>query len=236
MYPTIIIFGTAVSTYRLACIAACLCIPAVIVLRRARFGLGAWQTAALCAAVILAGFIGCNTLYWLENPDVLSRTGWRFSGFSFFGCLLFAPPVTVLLARFFRIPAGNATDLLADGLPPFLGIVRIGCFLGGCCGGIPHLADNGRIFILPVQLIECGFDFLIFALILLLEKKHIFDSFRLPVFFVLYAPIRFALEFLRETDKNVLGLSLAQVYSIVIFAVGAVCLICKVTKDRSLRK
>ncbi|MCQ2385748.1 MAG: prolipoprotein diacylglyceryl transferase, partial [Clostridia bacterium] len=205
---------------------------AIIIIRRKRFGMNVRQALAFCVAVIIAGFIGCHTLYLLENTDVLLRDGWHFRGVSFFGCLLFAPAITVLLARLFGISAGNATDLLADGLPPFLGTVRIGCYCTGCCGGIPHLLEDGRIYVPPVQLIESGFDFLIFGIILILEKMHIFDRFRLPVFFVLYAPMRFVLEYYRRTGKDILGFSLAQIYSIVIFAVGAVLLIGNSTKNR----
>lgn len=232
MHPTVHLFGVSVSAYMLACVAACLMIPAIIIIRRKRFGMKLWQALAFCVAVIIAGFLGCHALYLLENIDVLLRDGWRFRGVSFFGCLLFSPSITVLLARIFKIPVGNATDLLADGLPPFLGTVRIGCYFAGCCGGIPRLLENGRIFVPPVQLVECGFDFLIFGVILILEKKRIFDNFRLPVFFVLYAPVRFVLEFFRRTEKNILGLSLAQIYSVAIFVLGAALLIYKVTKDR----
>ena len=141
-------------------------------------------------------------------------------------------PGTVPAARLLKIPAGSSADLLADIWPPFLGIGRIGCYLAGCCGGIPRLLENGRIFILPVQLIESGFDFLIFAVILLLERKHIFDNFRLPVYFMLYAPVRFILEFYRKTEKNIFGFSFAQIYSVVIFAVGAAFLLYQIRKTK----
>lgn len=225
MCPYIHLFGKTFSAYNTICAAACLAIPAAILPRGKRFGLRAWQTLALCAAALLAGFAGCRFLFLLENYRFLAETGWHARGVSFFGCLLFAPPILLLLARFLKIAAGTATDLLAFGLPPFLGIVRIGCYCGGCCGGIPRLLANGRIFVLPTQLIECGFDFLIFAAIAVLEKKRLFDGFRLPVFFVLYAPVRFALEFFRDTEKNIGGLSLAQLYAAAIFLLGTALLL-----------
>lgn len=234
MYPYIHVFGTAVSTYTLACIAACLCIPVLAFLRRKRYGMNVRQAAALFVIGIVSGYIGCHALFLLENPHVLTDGSWSFKGVSFFGCLLFTPAITVSAARLFKIPAGSSADLLADICPIFLGIGRIGCYLTGCCGGIPRLLENGRIFILPVQLIESGFDFLIFAVILLLEKKHLFDNFRLPVYFLLYAPVRFVLEFYRRTEKNIFGFSVAQIYSVVIFAVGAVLLLCQMQKAKKV--
>lgn len=232
MYPYVHIFGAEISTYTLACIAACLCIPALVFARRKHFLLNVGQAAALFIIIVAAGYIGCHALFLLENPGALERDGWNFRGVSFFGCLLFAPAITVLLGRIFKIPAGTSADLLADIWPPFLGIGRIGCYLTGCCGGIPRLLENGRIFVLPVQLIESGFDFLIFAVIMILEKKHIFDNFRLPVYFMLYAPVRFVLEFLRKTEKNIFGFSFAQIYSVAIFIVGAAFLLYQMRKTK----
>jgi phosphatidylglycerol:prolipoprotein diacylglycerol transferase len=55
--------------------------------------------------------------------------------FRLFGLLLFAAPLTFAYARLAGISARNLVDLLALPAVAWLVVLRIGCFLAGCCWG-----------------------------------------------------------------------------------------------------
>ncbi len=216
---------TVIYTYRVMCVLASLSIPLVILFRRKYYGMNSWQTLLFSFSAILSGFAGCNVLYGLENMGEVFRNGWSFTSFSFFGSILFTPLVLMLFALILKIPMGNALDLLALGLPPFLAIVRIGCFCGGCCGGITYFFANGGQFTVPTQLIESCLDVLIFLFLLRLENKHLCCGYHFPIFLVLYGALRFSLEFFRDTPKNLLVFSNGQIYSILVFLIGGTVLL-----------
>ena len=112
-------------------------------------------------------------------------------------------------------------DLTAMVAPLFHTFGRIGCFLGGCCYGIPCSvgfiytrslfpeADGVRRF--PVQLLEAAFDFALFLLALYLG---------------IYSVGRFFLESLRGDDYRgfLWGLSTSQWISIPLFLCAALLL------------
>ena len=114
---------------------------------------------------------------------------------------------------------------------------RIGCFLGGCCYGIEcdfgfvyenalvESANGVRRF--PVQLVESGFEFLLFALILFMFIKGI-QKHRLFLWYLfIYSIGRFILEIFRGDEyRGFVGfLSTSQFISVFIFAVSLILLI-----------
>lgn len=111
------------------------------------------------------------------------------------------------------------------------GIGRIGCFLGGCCYGrvtdspigvyFPHLGAK----IVPVQLFEAIFLFLLFALLTVLLFKTRVNG--IAVYMLLYGVFRFIIEFFRDDDRGasiIPGLSPSQVWSVVLVIAGAALL------------
>src|SRR5207247_5120259 len=51
--------------------------------------------------------------------------------------LLFVLPYFALAARAASLPVAATIDLLGMVFPLYLAFTRIGCFLGGCCYGLP---------------------------------------------------------------------------------------------------
>ena len=98
---------------------------------------------------------------------------------------------------------------------------RIGCFLAGCCYGKKlntiFVVLNIEIDTVPIQLIEALLELFIFLIICVVEN-HKEDINLLEIYLLLYASVRFVLEFFRgdEIRGMFYGLSTSQWISIVI--------------------
>ena len=107
-------------------------------------------------------------------------------------------------------------------LPSYGVLAFIGCFMAGCCYGVKLATPAELLGIftldkLPVQLIEAGFEFLLFAALLFCEKKQPKTD-TLQIYLVTYAIFRFCIEFLRgDAIRGIfLGFSTAQWVSLAI--------------------
>ena len=160
-----------------------------------------------------------------------------FGGSVFYGGLLGGIGAGVLYLKVTKQSLGDFSDLAALVAPMFHAFGRIGCFLGGCCYGIEcdfgfvyenalvESANGVRRF--PVQLVESGFEFLLFALILFMFIKGI-QKHRLFLWYLfIYSIGRFILEFFRGDEyRGFVGfLSTSQFISVFIFAVSLILLI-----------
>lgn len=134
--------------------------------------------------------------------------------------------------KFIRPDERNSINILAVSIPLFHAIARIGCFLAGCCYGIEYtgfgsitytIMDNGilnSVNRIPVQLIEAGFNVLIFIYLLRLIQKEDWNKKDILLrYLTLYSCGRFLLEFIRgDTVRGVIyGVSFSQVISILIW-------------------
>ncbi len=85
---------------------------------------------------------------------------------------------------------------------------RIGCFFAGCCYGIPTDSFIGVQFpgmhhkVLPVQLFESAFLFILFGVIMFLNMKKKDFIFGMPLYMVGYGVWRYFIEFLRGDDRG----------------------------------
>ncbi|MDI3281181.1 MAG: prolipoprotein diacylglyceryl transferase [Bacillota bacterium] len=126
-----------------------------------------------------------------------------------------------------RLNPWAVADLAAP--PAALGtaVTRVGCFLNGCCYGLPapppwgmdacYLHDTLRY---PVQLYESGLAFLLFLGLWRNREHRHFPGYLMFSFAGWYSVIRFAVEFLRDGPRLWPPLTLAQVASLAIAAVA----------------
>ena len=166
------------------------------------------------------------------------------SGTVYYGGLLgFIASVHWYLHRY-HLNAPLFWDCLAPALPLFHVFGRIGCFLNGCCYGVEsrHFglaftcslsAPNGVPYF-PVQLAEAAFEALIFLLVWRFALRTEGHGKALPFYLLLYAPVRFLLEFLRgDAVRGIwFGLSTSQWLSLALFAFCASAL-CRNRKKRT---
>ena len=112
-------------------------------------------------------------------------------------------------------------------------IGRIGCFLVGCCYGIPYagignitytnsqFAPN-NINLFPVQIVESICNLIIFIILTTNYKK--FSNKTIELYLILYGITRFSLEFLRgdEIRGQILCMSTSQWISLIFVLVGMI--------------
>lgn len=158
----------------------------------------------------------------------------EMGGITWLGGVLIAFPTMVILLHFFcpRIK-GSALHyfgLIMPGVAIGHAFGRIGCFFAGCCYGAETDCFLGVCFpgmahpVLPTQLFEAAFEFLMFAAMLVFYKKlrkHFLETYMIG-----YGVFRFVMEFFRADDRGSTGFFLtpSQLISI-IMVVAAVLLI-----------
>lgn len=181
-----------------------------------------------------------GTLFDAENfRDLINRFVSIFGGSVFYGGLiggLFAGGLSVKVQR---LPKEDAYDCCTLAIPLFHGFARIGCFLGGCCYGVPWehgitythslVESANNVPRVPIQLFESAFNFLLAALLIFLFYKHRFRGKLLPLYLLIYPAGRFVLEFWRGDEyRGFIGaLSTSQFISVILFAASAIYLIFK---------
>lgn len=92
---------------------------------------------------------------------------------------------------------GRFTIPLAVGI----GFGKIGCYLYGCCGGD---------FIVPVQLVESGFNFAAAGALYVFWKRTGRMDILFPLYLSAYLVMRFFIEFVRNEPRLFAGLTIYQ--------------------------
>ncbi len=117
-------------------------------------------------------------------------------------------------------------DHFAAKLPFSIALGRVGCLLGGCCRGLPHEGwlsiryDDG-VARWPAPAIEIVFQLAAGALFIWLVREGRLRGRVFSLYLVLYGVFRFATEFLRETPKPFGPISVYQLLSLLMIALGA---------------
>lgn len=218
----------------------CLGIVAMIVvtiMRKKRYNLTTLKSVLFAITLTVVGVAGCKLLYITENVEVVKNQGLTFGGFSFYGAVFLIPICFLLIGKLFGMRPLRAVDCCAIGVAIMIALMRIGCFVDGCCGAIPIELFNKQV-ILPVQLIESIFDFIILMVLWHFEDENIASGRLYSIFMLAYAGMRFCIEFLRDTPKDLLYLSRGQWYSIaaIVLAITHICIYRRVCLRKSSEK
>jgi phosphatidylglycerol:prolipoprotein diacylglycerol transferase len=124
---------------------------------------------------IVVGVAGAKIWFIVKH-----RSEHRFEGWCIQGFIAGAAPAAFLLFTLFHLPTGTVLDATAPGLMLGMAVGRIGCFLGGCCVGMPTSSRWGvwcsdqhvgarRI---PTQLMESVSALLLGCVLLLAVLAH----------------------------------------------------------------
>lgn len=197
------------------------------------------QMLDLLLAVVVFGALGARIGYVAthgsEFPTFASLFYVWKGGFAFFGGFFFALAAFIAVVHWHKLPLLATADLVSPVLPFSLGLVRIGCFLEGCCHGSPSSQPWAVTFtrpdswvlpallnipLHPTQLYEALFLFLLAAALAWGQRKKRLPTGVLGSFSILaYALYRFAGDFLRgDLERNFMGvpwLTHTQVASLV---------------------
>lgn len=163
------------------------------------------------------GYAVLNLRFYLAYP--LAFLDFR-EGYSIVGGLLGGTLAGILYLRKKKLPVWEMADVAAFCIPPAYAIGRIGCLLEGCCYGVESnlpwalACGPGSALRHPTQIYSI-IGALVILLILFLQRNHKrFSGFFFTQFILLYSVERFIVEFFREGDIILLGLSYAQLFTL----------------------
>ena len=193
------------------------------------------KVLGLILFITIGSLIGARLLYILLNPSQFHSfidyiNLWK-GGLSGAGTLIFGTLAAILYAKISKTDFWKMMDLIAPYLALAFAIGRIGCFLRGCCFGLPTTMPWGIVYqgesfasqaglsgaLHPTQLYHSIIDFFIFFVLLKLSKKkyrlennkieskYAFFNITSSIFFMfilLYSAERFLTDFFRWHPAN----------------------------------
>ena len=209
----------------------------ITVIRRSKYGMSAWKAILFSLVLTVIGVLGCKLLYIAENFEDFKTNGLTFGGFSFYGAVFLIPVCFLALGKLFGLRPWQAVDCCAPGVAIMISLMRIGCYIDGCCGAFP-IEMFGRQVILPVQLFEAAFDFSLLVVLWCLEREKKAQGYLYPIFMIAYGVMRFGIEFLRDTPKDWLYLSHGQWFSVaaILIAISFCLLVKKAERGNNEKK
>ncbi|MBQ3693221.1 MAG: prolipoprotein diacylglyceryl transferase [Synergistaceae bacterium] len=247
MYPTLIQFGSfRIDTYSVIWFIALSLAIIWSIKRLALYELDEDESRRIMAVSFLFMILGAMTLehihdipLYIANPSSMpSLTNW---GLSEFGAVLGA-----FIAAFIQCMFSKKISFIklcdAAIIPAMLSIVigRWGCFLNGCCVGLPtkffmavHFPfDSAGVMRHPVQIYYSVIAFVIVIILLYAEKKILpvqkknknYYSVIAPLGIILYALMRFAIVPVRDEDSIWVVLSDAATYQVLACVFPLVCI------------
>ena len=173
-----------------------------------------------------------NTYEAIKHAIYNEPQKWTF-GMTFYGGLVGGVITFLLMYRFYYLrhnpPIIKKMLIIAPGaLAAGHAFGRLGCFLSGCCYGLPTDAWYGIQFVttdtkvIPTQLFEMIFLIALSVILTVIAFKSLtYQTF--PIYMVFYGIFRFIIEFLRGDERGQLpGLSPSQYWSIILFIGGIV--------------
>jgi phosphatidylglycerol:prolipoprotein diacylglycerol transferase len=217
--------------------------------RAPKFGFDPGKISDASMIALFAGVIGARVLfilqelpYYIQHKDELFSV--QFQGLTSFGGLLFGLGAYWWFAWRQKRSLKDVLDVVAPSALIGQGIGRIGCLLNGCCYGVVcstnyplavHI-DKTSILHIPAQLYDTIMCFILFGVLLWIEKKRALHSGQVFALFMLfYGLSRFIYEFWRAgTDAEVnagiasstrigtLPITEAQVVALLMMAAGVV--------------
>lgn len=180
--------------------------------------------------IMVSGIIGARIAYVLadlsyftKNPNLIIRVDQ--GGLIYYGGFIGAAIAALIYARIKRMPLLPFADFVITALPLGQALGRIGCFLNGCCYGMPGampwcvIVDGGERH--PTQLYETIFCLVVYGILLLYYQKRPRSGRILALYLILYPLGRFLLEFWRGDERlHWLGMNVAQELSLLLLATG----------------
>ncbi|MGE0447173.1 MAG: prolipoprotein diacylglyceryl transferase [Vicinamibacterales bacterium] len=195
------------------------------------------QGADAALAGVLGGLAGAKLIWAIEFAGDAPFFSLLFSrgGLSWFGGLIGGVGVGLFMLRRYRIPLVPALAAATPALAAGHALGRVGCFLVGDDYGTPSTLPWAVAFpqglpptfvtVHPTQLYEAAALGILLVLLLRWRSRGVADAAVLGRYFVLAGMIRFFIEFIRLGDEIAGPLTLAQLISMTLVAIGVVLLV-----------
>lgn len=222
MHPTILKIGSfQIHSYGLLLAVAFLVSIQFFVSRGRRRGLTEESLHSVALVLLILAIVGGRGLFvlthWAEyarDPLAILRL-WE-GGLMLYGGYVLAIAGGIAYVRRAGLPLWKVADSAAPAMALGIGIGRIGCFLNGCCFGLPTHADWGVRFpagsystfvfpgetLHPSQLYLAGSGVLLCLALVALDRKPHFDGWLFWVGVGGDAVLRFLVDFTRYYDAT----------------------------------
>ena len=186
--------------------------------------------------VMVSGVVGARIAEVVTNWPHYRQQPWEIlrvdhGGLIFYGGFITVCFAVIIFARRHRDPLWALADFAIIGLPLGHVLGRLGCFLNGCCYGLPTelpwavcfpaTHESHGVPVHPTQLYESAFNLLLFGVLLIYFLRRRPPAGRVfALYLLLYPPWRFLVEFIREEPRDWFGLTVGQATSIPLFLIG----------------
>ncbi len=190
----------------------------------------------LVMILVVAGVLGSRLAYivlyqwpeFISNPwAVLSFANGGFSGLVWYGAFLLTLPLFIWFVKRKGYQMWKVLDMLAPYVALGYAIVRIGCFLNGCCYGeithsalgvvFPYVDSFSRY---PTQLFSSALNFILFAGLIFYYPRRKFSGQIFILYRMGYSIYRFVVEFFRDSLINFGPFTMGQVVTIGLFIIA----------------
>ncbi len=196
--------------------------------RARKFNIEPTRIIDLSLVIIIAAAVGSRFFYviyhlnefsghYLDTINPFQSNGEvGLAGLSMMGGVVLVLILTPLFIKIWKMPLWETLDAFSPSFMLGVGITRIGCFLNGCCYGDPTNWFWGVVFpptcaagwhfpgmdLHPTQLISSAAGFIMFGILLLLERKPRFRGYTFLMMLALYSGFRFTIDFFRYYEPS----------------------------------
>jgi phosphatidylglycerol:prolipoprotein diacylglycerol transferase len=179
-------------------------------------------------------FTGSKIYHFFEIWDEVilnpAENLFSISGWGWYGGFIFGTISIVLLLRFKKLPILGTFDIIAPVIPLGQAIGRVGCFLSGCCHGIPSKVPWAVSFpygqfptyvkVHPTQLYETLIYLSIFILLWSVRKKELERGLKFSLYLISAGLGRFMVEFYRLNSQVLFRLTVPQIIAMMSITIG----------------
>jgi phosphatidylglycerol---prolipoprotein diacylglyceryl transferase len=251
MHPTLFEIGAfRLTSYGLMMMLAFLAGIGMAMRRSRAAGIPADFVADLTTVILIGSLLGARGLYvlthldefsgrWLDTIKPVQADGTiGIAGLVLLGGVLAAIPLTIWYTRRKGQSVLETIDLLVPSLALGIAIGRVGCLLNGCCygkacgcGWAIHYPAESPLHALgavhPTQVYLILGNLALMALLLWTARKRAFPGQVFALFLLLYSPLRFTVEFLRDYEPAMIrgqlgawAVTTSQLLTLGMFAAG----------------
>lgn len=245
MYPFIPLFGLKIPSYGLMMAIAFASAILISYFRTRKAGLSVDHLMNIAIYAIISGLAGAYLLYIFVTYSFSEIIGsisdgsfyvFKDGGLVFYGGLIVGAVAAFVYCRVKKIKFSEYASVAMPTIPLAHALGRVGCFLAGCCYGKVMDSPLSVIYtnpaggapigvpVFPIQLVEAACNIIIFIVLLIYAKKHMKSIGIFFLYLMMYAVVRFSLEYFRADEVRgiFLGIYTSQWISIAMFIAGAV--------------
>jgi len=189
--------------------------------RAKKYGVLPERVMDLSMVILIGSIIGARALYVFTHISEYRANPWTMfavwqGGLTFYGGFILAFILSIIYLKSKKISIGKMADIIAPAIALGIGFGRIGCFLNGCCFGkpthfpisvvFPEYSPCGWILpgqrVHPTQIYSSIDGFVIFLILLVIERKKKFSGELFWFFVLFYSLFRFCIDFLRWYEPS----------------------------------